>query len=337
MNAANNAEGGLANNPTLASDAAQGIADTGTAYAYSAGYNAADGAAYTTADRSVGVVTVGPTLLSNATILQTQTAANSYPSTPSVSTIRSAVGSDTGSGPVYTGGGSVGGWRNFTSGTSTEIGTLANVRNVKALGSQLFGSTGSGTTVGVYLLNPGASTATSWISIGTSSSNSPYEFALFDDTNNSNTSNGYNVAYIADSGTVTGEVLGTGGGIEKWTWNGTAWSRAYTIYDPNLSSTDTGFKGYWGLAGELDSGTGNVALFATTNDGKYLEQFTDSLNSGTQSATDASVMTLATAGANYGFRGVALAPVPEPGTFALLGIGAMMGLAAYAWRRLRRA
>ena len=47
---------------------------------------------------------------------------------------------------------------------------------------------------------------------------------------------------------------------------------------------------------------------------------------------------LATAPANYAFRGVALAPAatPEPGTFALLGVGAILGLGAFASRRSRR-
>ena len=82
-------------------------------------------------------------------------------------------------------------------------------------------------------------------------------------------------------------------------------------------------KGYHGLAGEMDATTGMVTLFARRSDGE-LQQVTDTLapDSLRRYAT-----TLATAGANYGFRGVALAPLldSEPGTFALLGIGATDG------------
>ena len=281
---------------------------TAPAYAYHAGYNVSDSVITSTGDRSVGVVTVAPTLLSSATVLQTQTVATAY----NGSTIRSAVGDDTGPATtaVYTAGsyGSgqqlTAGWRNFSTNTQLFNGN-ANTRTVELLGGKLFGSMGSGSTVGIYVIDSSGSNpafgATSWISVGTSSNHSPYEFALFDDKTNANTSNGYNVAYIADDGNAGAAA----GGIEKWTWNGTAWGQAYIL------QSSTGVY-YHGLAGQLDAATGNAVLFATTSDGTKLQQITDPLTATTASSD--TYLTLATASTDYWFRGVALDPIPAAPT-----------------------
>ena len=95
--------------------------------------------------------------------------------------------------------------------------------------------------MGIYLLDPaGINPGTSFVATGTSSDHSPYEFALFNDPGNPNSTLGYNVAYIADDGA---NAAGVNGGIEKWTYNGTAWSQDYILRD-----TATTF--YRGLAGE---------------------------------------------------------------------------------------
>ncbi len=338
------AEAALANNPTLANDAAQGIAYSGSGYAYMAGYNTSDGSATSAAVRSAGVVTVGPTSISSPTVLATQTAASAY----NGSTIRSAVGDDNGpnTAAIYTAGAygtgqqATAGWREFISNTQVypypgpplnSNGTgWANTRTTELLGSQLFGSMSSGTTVGIYTINPSTSSASSWINVGTSSNHSPYEFALFDDLQNSNTSNGYNVAYIADDGNAGAAAEG----IEKWVYNGSAWTQAYIL---GLSGTA---QAYHGLAGEFDATTGNAVLFATTSDGSKLVQIADPLDSTNPSnpATD-SYVTLASAGTNFAFRGVALAPaaVPEPGTVGLLTLSACLLLWPWGWRSRRGA
>ena len=140
------------------------------------------------------------------------------------------------------------------------------------------------------------------------------------------------MAYIADNGSAGAAAQG----VEKWTYNGTSWNQAYDILDPGLGLAASG---YYGLAGTFDVAGSNAVLFATTKDGSTLEQITDPL-----AATGPSVpgnegyQILATAPANYAFKGVALAAAatPEPGTFALLGVGAMLGLGAFASRRFRR-
>jgi hypothetical protein len=330
-------EGCLANNEALSGAAALGQSYVGTGYAYVAGYDAATGTAGVatgTANRVVGNVAVTAGSVSNAVVLASSPSTSQY----NGSNIRAAVGGDDTSSPtaLYTAGtaGSgltaTAGFRNFS--TNTQLGSsVTNTRTVQMLGGYLFGSSDSGAYVGISVINPVAQTETMVITTGASSSAaSPAAFALFyDKTVGTATNYGYNVAYIADRGDQSGETTGVNGtkGIEKWTYNGTSWTEAYV-----LGSTSPSF--FEGLAGEMDAATGLVTLFTTTVDGMTLQQVTDT-------GSGAAFTTLATAGTNYTFRGVALAPAatqtPEPGTFALLGIGALMGLAACAWRRLRRA
>ncbi len=318
-------EGALSNNPGVSDKAALGQSYSGTAYAYSAGYDAANNSssvnsAATNAKRSLGDVQVTGTSVSGATVLQTQTQAAAY----AANNIRGATGDDTGS-TLYsagTGSGTTGGWRNFGSNAILSA-APTNVRTVELLGGSLFGSTGSGSTVGIYKIDPtGASAATPFITTGTSSNHSPYEFALFNDTSNQSSINGYNVAYIADDGAAGAAA----GGIEKWVYNGSSWTQSYILRDAQLA---TGVN-YRGLAGQLDATTGLVTLFASTSDGLKLQQVTDT-------GAAAAFTTLAAAPTNLAFRGVALAPVavPEPGTVVLAGLAAVCGL--FVARRNRRA
>ena len=306
-------EASLTNNPGLADLAAKGLPFVGTGYAYSAGYDAANVTANvnssgTNANRSVGRVDVAFDSVTNARVIQTHPQAGAYNN----NNIRGATGGDSSDDltvALYTAGtgstGATAGWRDFRANTQLPSGTLTNVRTVEALGGRLFGSTGSG-AVGIYLLDPlGVNPASLYI--GTGSGRSPYEFALFNDTTNLAVSEGFNVAYIADDSA-------SFGGIQKWTFDGSAWTQAYTLREPGIT--------YRGLAGQRDPISGLVTLFATTGEtsGNRLVQVTDT-------GPTASFTTLATAPSGYIFRGAALAPVPEPGTLALLlGAAGVCGL-----------
>jgi hypothetical protein len=339
-------EASLTNNPGVSDAAAQGVRYNGPQYVYSGGYNAATGGTSSisstaaNAPRAVGVATVTNSMASNATVLKTQTQATAYDN----NNIRGANGDDLGAGAtLYSAGtattATLGGWRNFNS--NTQIGSSpTNVRTVESLGGKLFGSTGSGSTVGIYIIDPtGVSAPVSFVSTGTSSNHSPYEFALFKDPNNHNSTNGYNVAYIADDG-FSGAAAA---GVEKWVYNGTSWTQAYKLFDASI----TGLTGYRGLAGQLDaSNNGTVALFATGSDGtsangngtfSVLEQITDNLSATSLPASD-TYMTLASMSVTNGlaFRGVALA-VPEAPAFLLgFAVCSVVGL-SYVGRRKREA
>jgi hypothetical protein len=294
-------ESTLTNNPGVSDAAALGLSFAGTVYTYSAGYDAADGTASvnssgTNANRSLGRATLSGYSVTGATVLQTQATAYNN------NNIRGATGDDSAVNPaIYSAGtgttASTAGWRNFSSNSQLST-TPTNVRTVELLGGKMFGSTGSGTT-GIYLVDPAGVTAAS-LFIGTTSS--PYEFALFNDTSNASATLGYNTCYVTDDAV----------GIQKYVYNGSAWTLAYTLKETGVN--------YRGLAGQKDAATGLFTLFVSTADGTKLEQVTDN---GT--AASAAFTTLATAAPNTVFRGVALT-IPAPGSLALLGFGGLVAL-----------
>lgn len=299
-------EGSLTNNPAVSDAAALGLAYGGSVYAYSAGYDAANGTATvnstaTNAPRAIGRASLSGYSITGATVLQTQTQATAYNN----NNFRGATGTDADVGPsLYSAGTgsttSTAGWRNFSTNTQLSA-SPTNVRTVELLGGNLFGTTGSGTT-GIYLIDPAGLTPAS-LFIGTTSS--PYEFALFNDSANANSTLGYNTAYVTDDAI----------GIQKYIYNGSAWTLAYTLKETGVN--------YRGLAGQKDADTGLFTLFVSTSDGTKLEQVTDI-------GVNSPFTVLATAGANTVFRGVALTSIPTPGSLALLGIG---GLAMIRRRR----
>jgi hypothetical protein len=331
VNSNSTVEGALSNNPALADAAAAGQSYSGTGYVFSAGYAGSDPTASVTTvpNRVVGYMTVGANSLSSATLGPSQPQASAYAG----STIRAAVGDD-GVTNFWTAGtassAATAGWRYFNLNTQL-YSTVTNTRTTQIRNGQLFGSADSLSTVGIAAIGSGTPTpssnvnaATNLINIGASNTASPLAFALLTDPNGvattvSNTSTyGYNVAYIADDGSQTAEA-GTGNaGIQKWIWNGTAWTHVYSIL-----SSNTADSGYTGLAVQLDTTNDSAILWATTAGGARLEQFADLLGDTSATNADNSEVTLATAPTNDLFRGVALSPVavPEPSTFVLSAFG----------------
>jgi PEP-CTERM motif len=318
-------EGALSNNPGTADAAAVGAPYGGTVYAYSAGYDAPNqtGNVSTTAgiSRTVGYMNATNNSLSSASVPIAQPFAATYDG----NNIRSATGDDAALN-FWTGGtgtaGATGGWRYFNTNTQLSTTNSTNVRTTEIRNGQLFGSTGAGTTPGrgIYAIGTGTPTGsgnTATLLVPTGSSSSPYEFVLIDDPSNAAstlTTFGYDTVYVADDSST-----GSGGGIQKWVWNGTTWTKTYTLND--------GVGGNRGLAGQLDTATNKVTLWASTAAGDKLEQVTD-LGAGPLSP----FTTLATVPTNNLFRGVALTTsvVPEPGT---LGLMAIASLALFVRRR----
>lgn len=181
----------------------------------------------------------------------------------------------------------------FGTGTAATVqNARVNTRAVAVFNGKLYFSTQTGTGLGIYQVGSGLPTTASQpisliIDTGTGSNAASFYF------NAAGT-----ICYIAD-----GRAVASGGGIQKWTFDGSAWSRAYT-FGTGAGSTN----GTFGVA--VDFSGADPIIYATTNEstGNRLIKVTDP---GSVSAATFSVV--ATAPANTSFRGVAFAPVtPQP-------------------------
>jgi hypothetical protein len=155
--------------------------------------------------------------------------------------------------------------------------------------------------------------------------------------------------YVADEG--SGSTSDPNAGLQKWTFNGSVWNKAYTLQSNligNTYSVTNGTNsitptvvGLRNIAGRINS-DGTVTIFAVTStmssltdtgaDPNQLVAITDNLAANTSGSE--AFTTLETA--NYGevLRGVAFAPVPEPGTFGLIAAG--IGVLGLVTRRRKQ-
>jgi hypothetical protein len=181
-------------------------------------------------------------------------------------------------------------------GTSSTISSnLANVRTLEIFGGQLYGAASSGSvfnnifTVGTGL--PTTSVPLAALLGFPATGASPFAFVFID----------ANTLYVADDRAVAvPPILPTaGGGIQKWTSNGTGWTLSAT-FTAGLGVGVRGLAGY-----RSDEG---VVLVATTADagnpsGQHIVKFVDN-GSETPTAT-----TIVDAKPNTAFRGVTLPPL----------------------------
>jgi hypothetical protein len=179
----------------------------------------------------------------------------------------------------------------FGTTTATQLNTApTNIRFLHIFNSQLYGTSGSGAFVNVFTVGTGlpttaGQTATSFAGMPTATA-SPYSFVLLD--RNAAVA-GLDTLYVADD-----RASASGGGIQKWTFNGTTWTLGIT-----LTAGTTGFRG---LAGVVTGA--NVTLIATTTaaTANTVVAFVDD-----GSAAPAGTV-IATAPALTVYRGIAFAP-----------------------------
>jgi hypothetical protein len=160
--------------------------------------------------------------------------------------------------------------------------------------------------------------------------------------------------YVADSGSPKNGSNGAGlgdGGLQKWTFNGSAWVLQYDISAGlNLVSQATansntptapGVTGLFGLTGKLVNvnGVEEVELFATSYglnelSQSFLYEVTDVLGSSTLATSSGldDFTTLYSAPAGTLIRGVSFAPTPLPASWTLL----LIGVAVFGFLTMRR-
>jgi hypothetical protein len=214
--------------------------------------------------------------------------------------------------------------------SATGAGLVNNMRNVEIYNNQLYFSSSSGTFLGVSSLGTGLPTTagqTAALQINLGTGGSAYGFVMFD----TNADNVLDRAYVADDRTNA-----LNGGINRFDFSSGAWSRTSAFrFDTTSGLLTSGTSGsnvvsIRGLTGTYDSLTSTASLFATTTETSN-NRLISFLDSGSLS-TSTSFSTLAQADTNQVFRGVDIAPVPEPSAFALAGLG-IVAAGWSAWRR----
>jgi hypothetical protein len=187
--------------------------------------------------------------------------------------------------------------------------TVANTRVIADIGGNLFFSTSSGTSRGVWEI-PGTPTGagTAAVLLNTGSTGSAYDFAFNPQMT---------VAYVAD------DTSSSAGGIQRWDFNGTSWSLTYTLGTGAASATLIGARG---LA--VDFSGLNPVIYATT-----AEPTANRLITITDTGADSIATTLTTASANEIFRGLEFTPVvPEPSVAAIVAMGLMISIGGWRGR-----
>ena len=198
-----------------------------------------------------------------------------------------------------------------SSGTTTTISaTVANTRVANIYPGyngfptpQLYISAASGTFQGVSTVGSGLPTTTGQTTTalpGFPTASGPSSFAfIFYDLNGAVA--GVDTLYVADDRTAA-----SGGGIQKWTYDGTTWTLAYTM-------NGGGTVGTRGLTGTTSNGV--PVLWATTT-----EAAANRIIRVTDAGVGSTFTTIATAGANTAFRGIAFAPTATGGPTASNGV-----------------
>jgi hypothetical protein len=191
----------------------------------------------------------------------------------------------------------------YYSGTSITSILAGNFRIAEVYDGQLYYSTGSasgGATKGIIKLGTGTPTSAATRTLLFEAS-SPYGFVIFD----TNTDGTPDLAYVCDDSTASATPTATvGGGLKKYSYNGSSWSHAWTLRTAVAPSTLLAAANANACSGLTGSYSGTTAtLYFTEATIASNNRVMQVIDSGT---TPTSATTIATAGANYWFRGVDL-------------------------------
>jgi hypothetical protein len=173
-----------------------------------------------------------------------------------------------------------------------------NVRLVALFADRLYGSSGSSPMASVFTVGDGRPTTgiqnVTALTGMPQSGLSPYAFVLFD---GSTTIGGLDTLYLTDDRSPESD--GSGGGIQKWTFEGGRWSQVATF-----ASVGGGMAAFRGLTGTMTSSGAILVASTAEASGNRLVLFVD------DGAPNVSGTVIATAPPNTIFRGVALSPHP---------------------------
>lgn len=265
------------------------------------GYNAAPGTASITGTTSAAVNRVVGRVDATGAFDTSTAFADAF----SAASIRSVV-SDNGTNFWALGGN--GGVRYTTlGGTSTTQLTSAtgttNTRVANIYNNQLYMSTGSSPFNGVSTVGTGLPTAATTASLlpgfpGATAGHSSYDFYF----SNANT------VYVADDSAANR-------GLQKWELQAGTWVKTTTF----TTGLDAGF-GLYSITGTTD-GSGNTVIYAS---GYSSGTSASKIFAITDTGPASTFSTVITNSTNMRLRGVEFAPVPTPGSIALLSLGGLL-------------
>ncbi len=260
------------------------------------GYDADDGTAGVRQGTTGRVI--GRVKISDGSVDTTTTLSDAYPgSTGNSSDMRSVVSTDglnfwaTGQSFPTTGGQAGVQYATLGATTGTRLAaTPTNTRVANIFDNQLYISSASGSFVGISKVGTGVpiptadDQSTTTLFVGTAATGSgtasPYDFWFKD----------ANTLYVADDRTTA-----TGGGIQKWEFDGANWNNTYTL-NTSLSS------GVRGLDGRIVGG--NVVLYASTSPSTTDGTANNAIVTVTDSGASSAFSTLFNAPTNTVVRGV---------------------------------
>ena len=261
-------DSGSATSAGLISDAGNGSSILLSGYDDPVGTAGVTGSSASTVPRVIGIVSASGQVDTSTSLGTTYDSGNNARSAASADGTNLYAGTGVGIGYTTDGG------------TTTPTATNAvNTRQVEVVNGQLYYGTSSG-TAGIYSAGTGTPTAAGQTSTLVAASASPYGFTFAHLGPTAGTTP--DTLYVADSTN----------GIEKFTFNGTAYVASGTVALANVT----------GVTATVSGGT--VTLYATTP--TAISTLVDA--SGFNGTLTGAPTTLVTAAANTAFRGDALAP-----------------------------